>query len=193
MIQTETRPIGNEISVHTGSCFAPMVYYLACPYRAGSEAVEEQRLRIANSAMRALLEDDYLVFSPLSHSAPPLDDVNQGAYDWLGLDLAILDRCDALIVLTVPGWRTSEGVTREIAAAERAGMPVLYAVAHQDILYVVSGPPCRDKAWRDHWLGPITLVEWLVGLAGAGDLKACAFCGTTLDGDNIGAHIRDCW
>ena len=85
----------------------------------------------------------------------------QGAYDWLGLDLAILDRCDALIVLTVPGWRTSEGVTREIAAAERAGMPVLYAVAHHG--HRCTSSPARPAGTRRGGITGWDLLLWSSG------------------------------
>ena len=193
MIQTETRPADKGIGVPKDTMYAPMVYYLACPYRAHA-ALMEQRESIANKAAAALLADDYLVFSPLSHSVPLDGDLR--SYDWLGLDLAILARCDGLIVLTVPGWRTSEGVTREIAAAEKAGMPVLYATMMSDgILLVNSVPRCRDKAWRDKWLAPVVRILWLESEDGVDHpaFKACGYCGEPVASDHVDAHIRDCW
>jgi hypothetical protein len=45
---------------------------------------------------------------------------------WMVQDIAILRKCDRLMVLTLDGWDTSKGVTEEIQLAHRLHMPVTY-------------------------------------------------------------------
>ena len=44
---------------------------------------------------------------------------------WLSGDLALMARCDA--VWAIGGWRESEGARRELAEAERMGIPRLFS------------------------------------------------------------------
>ena len=46
---------------------------------------------------------------------------------WLAGDLAMLARCD--VVLMLPGWEASQGATAEHGYAISRGIPVLYDVA----------------------------------------------------------------
>lgn len=45
---------------------------------------------------------------------------------WLRHDLAILARCDRLIVLQLEGWEQSEGLRREIEFATEKNIPIEY-------------------------------------------------------------------
>ena len=173
------------------------LYYVACPYSAGTDCVMRQRAEIASRATASLLASGYRAFNPLSHSVP-MDEYLDG-YDWLDIDIDILMRCQGLIVLAVPGWRSSVGVTREIAAARRAGLPVLYAMPNDGVLFVGATPPNRDKRWWDNWLAPIEDATWLVDCEsdagvfnGAGE-RRCGFCGESIAFDRIDGHIRECW
>ena len=196
MVATETRPRENDVQLDPAMRFQPQLYYVACPYRAGSAALMKQRLGIASAASAALLADGYYAFSPLSHSVAIEDDL--GAYDWLPLDLAILGRCDGVIVLTLPGWRSSDGVGREIALAEIAGIPVLYAVARGGKLIVANRPPANDKDWRNNWLTLGRGIEWVSGRAAiefesSDEIKMCGFCGEGLTHEHVDKHIIECW
>jgi hypothetical protein len=41
----------------------------------------------------------------------------------------VLRRCDRLVVLRIPGWRESRGVTLEIEFAQTAGIPIEFVEA----------------------------------------------------------------
>ena len=102
--------------------------YLAAPYRHKDPAVVEQRVQRINAAAAQLMEGGDFVFSPISHSHPiamagnlPTD----WTY-WEKYDRAMLETCCRLVVLTLPGWTESEGVTAEIDIAAELGLPVTY-------------------------------------------------------------------
>lgn len=100
---------------------APKIY-LACPYSVrGSghnKAWEILRFECANIAAMRLINLGLKVFSPISHSHPisltqPHDELN--THDlWLGQDKAFYeDWANLLVILTLPGWYVSHGVTVE--------------------------------------------------------------------------------
>jgi hypothetical protein len=47
-------------------------------------------------------------------------------------------RCDLVVV--VPGWETSGGTLKEIAEAERLGIPVFYWLRDEDVLCAFGDP-----------------------------------------------------
>lgn len=103
--------------------------YLAAPYsHKDPEVVEARVAHIAKAAARLLLDTGHNVFSPISHSH--LIHVLAGlAGDWefwCKIDTDWLERCDEVVVLTLPGWRESVGVTAEIKIAKGLGLPIRY-------------------------------------------------------------------
>jgi hypothetical protein len=104
-----------------------MVHYLASPYRSHAQG-REQAYRDAVDAAARLLRGGAVVFSPIVYghalqesSGEVLDEAG-----WLGVDLAILAECDSLLVVMMPGWRESDGVTDEIKHAVEREMPISY-------------------------------------------------------------------
>jgi len=104
--------------------------YLACPYTAPTLQEMKARVAEATKAAAALMLDGYNVFSPLTHSDPIADvlgeDNRLNHSFWLLRDFQILERCDELHVLKLPGWDTSYGVKLEILKAHDCGIPVFY-------------------------------------------------------------------
>lgn len=102
--------------------------YLAAPYSHPDPAVRCARFNAINNAAGALMRTGHLVFSPISMGHP----INEacgftGAWKfWEALDRAYLNASRELIVLKLPGWETSVGVTAEIAIAKELGIPVSY-------------------------------------------------------------------
>lgn len=45
---------------------------------------------------------------------------------WRAIDLATLKHCEWMIVLKMPGWENSVGITAEIEAAKAVGMHIRY-------------------------------------------------------------------
>lgn len=106
--------------------------YLACPYTSKaphSGAWEAVRFQLANIAAMAFIRQGAIVFSPLSHSHPiaMTQPATKNTHSlWLSQDLAFLDRSDVMIILDLPGARTSFGVGREIQFCEETQKPYFY-------------------------------------------------------------------
>jgi hypothetical protein len=62
----------------------------------------------------------------MSHPISEFTDISTGFEFWEKLDLMVIDRCDGVIVATLPGWDTSVGVTAEVIHAQETGKPVIY-------------------------------------------------------------------
>lgn len=102
--------------------------YLAGPYSHPDPKVVEERYNKHIEYLAKLLQAGLVVFSPIAHwhvvahnyTLPKTWDF------WRTLDLAILARCDSLIVLQLPGWKESVGTTAEIEFAKLNDKPIEY-------------------------------------------------------------------
>ena len=94
--------------------------YIASPYTKGDVAVNvRESLKVGDQ----LITLGFIPFCPLvSHFQHLL--FPRPYEDWLRLDLAWIDRCDAL--LRLPG--ESSGADREVAYAKQTGKPIFYSV-----------------------------------------------------------------
>lgn len=100
--------------------------YLACPYSHPDHEIMEARHHLVNRMAFELHKRGRMVYSPLTHNIP-LIKLNGGKgtwEEWGNFDLAMLSRCNELIVLTVPGWQDSKGVACEIAHAKKLELPI---------------------------------------------------------------------
>jgi hypothetical protein len=96
--------------------------YLASPYTHTDPGVREERFDAACRAAATLIRAGHHVFSPVAHSHPiaryglPLD-----WQFWESFDRRVLEMCDEVVVLTLPGWEDSVGVRAEIQLARDLG------------------------------------------------------------------------
>ena len=129
MLQPVPNP-GHDLALLFGQAEAgrmPPLQYLAQPYSHPNPEVTAARAAAAVSATVWLIGQGHVVYSPIAQSqaleaagaAPPAG--------WYGYDLAVLRRCQGLIILQLPGWQQSAGVRMETAAALALGLPVSYA------------------------------------------------------------------
>lgn len=114
-----------------------MLLYLASPYTPkGVFLSEDQKQRIKHERFVEVckvaaeyMKREYEVFCPIAHSHPiefhGMDKPESEAF-WLKQDFAILERCQALVVVQLPGWEKSSGVAKEMAFATKLGIPVIY-------------------------------------------------------------------
>ena len=108
-----------------------MITYLAAPFWHHEEDIREERLEIVNKVVAKLVEQGEIIFSPLTYSdalkrhLPISFQVNQKF--WYDFDLAMLAKCDKLVVLMLEGWEESEGVTAEIEFARENNIGIFYA------------------------------------------------------------------
>jgi nucleoside 2-deoxyribosyltransferase len=122
--------------------------YLASPYTHSDVQVREWRFREACRAAAGLLRAGITVFSPIAHSHPIAAFGMPTSWDfWSQVDRDYLSRCDALAVLTLPGWRESVGVQAEIGLAGQLGLPVVF-VAPSDLDLEDRDPPHLDELRR---------------------------------------------
>jgi len=103
--------------------------YLSCPYSHPNKAIRMHRVLCADEKAAELMEDGYLVFSPLSHSHSISEYCEVGPQDhdfWLRQDLWILRICDEIHVLCLEGWLDSKGLIKEVDLALELGMSIIY-------------------------------------------------------------------
>ena len=104
-----------------------MNIYLAAPYSHPDSAVREERAVAATLAAAYLMSEGHTVFSPLSHghAISATGQVGTDHETWRGLNDALLQWCEAVYLLQLPGWEASLGVGHELAAAEALGKSVV--------------------------------------------------------------------
>jgi hypothetical protein len=107
----------------------PPVIYLGCPYSHPSRETRSDREEIATVVAARIAQAGYAVFSPITHGPALANHLPMGVshshHFWMAQCLPILERCDMLFILPLPGWRNSRGLSEEIALAYSAGKPVV--------------------------------------------------------------------
>jgi hypothetical protein len=100
--------------------------YLASPYTLYHDGLDAAANAVAAVA-GDLRERGVCAISPIAHShavarAAGLDPTDHEL--WMELDRNLIRVCDALLVVCLPGWMTSKGVTEETKIFEQRGKPV---------------------------------------------------------------------
>ena len=102
-----------------------MLSYLAAPYAHKDPAIRHFRYEMITAVAAKLIQEGTFVFSPITHNIPLKCYGLSGDWEkWEKFDLTYLGRCDQLIVLKLPGWEASKGVSAEIAFAEKHQIPI---------------------------------------------------------------------
>jgi hypothetical protein len=113
--------------------------YLSSPYSHQTEQIRNYRFEQACKATALLLraQPDWNVFSPIAHSHPlHVHGGLAGNWDfWSKVDYDYIDRCDIVVVLALPGWKESTGVTEELVYANQHGKHVIFMVPNSDGTY----------------------------------------------------------
>jgi hypothetical protein len=102
--------------------------YLASPYSHPDPEIRHARFEAVNHAAADLMKQGEIIFSPISHSHIIARDHDLPAdWDfWERIDIEFIKKCDALLVLMLPGWKQSKGVQAEIRLARLINIPVKY-------------------------------------------------------------------
>ena len=109
--------------------------YLASPYSHPQEDVERDRYRLTSLATMHLISVGMNVYSPICYSHPLIETDRQlgSSRDasairqfefWRSYDLHMLSLSSRVLVLQLPGWDTSRGVSAEMQFALLRGIPV---------------------------------------------------------------------
>lgn len=124
------------------------VVYVAGPFRAASKHVPGQQdsWGIQSNVMRAMelaLEVWRLGAAAVTPHANTMFFQNAAPDDvWLDGDLAILAKCDALLM--TPDYERSSGARAELEFAKQRGMTVFYAIEEVKAWLVSE----RERVWR---------------------------------------------
>ena len=102
------------------------IYFIACPYSDPDSNVVEMRFQECTKIAAELALKGIATYSQITITHP----INQylatqnKKIAWSPIDMEFLNRCDGLIVLTLPGWEKSSGVAAEIQFMKDKGLPV---------------------------------------------------------------------
>ncbi len=106
--------------------------YLATPYSKHKAGIHMAFIE-ASVAASKLLVAGVKVYSPIAHTHPLAiyGNIDPLAHDiWIPFDEAMMQACEALIVLEMDGWQESKGITHEIDFFVMRGKPVYYLPAN---------------------------------------------------------------
>ena len=102
--------------------------YLAIPYSSDNALIREYRFQLANKIAAKLMNNGYLVFSPISHTHPIAiaGNLPKDWEYWKNFDKAYLNYCHKIIIIMAEGWKESKGVQGEIEIAKELGLEIEY-------------------------------------------------------------------
>lgn len=108
--------------------------YLATPYWHEDAEVRSARVMQAIFITRALIRAGQAVFSPIAHSDALNNPDKTGFFhplpltngQWVDLDLFYIKSCKFMLVAQIEGWRTSEGIKREVEFCRFNCIPTFY-------------------------------------------------------------------
>ena len=103
--------------------------YLASPYSHSNISVRYKRYECVLQVAARLIKEGQLVFCPVVHTHPINIILGSEYWDfsrWKEFDLAMLDKCDELVIVRIPGWETSKGVTEETRYARQWDIPIRF-------------------------------------------------------------------
>ena len=100
--------------------------YLASPYSAPNKGLVQIRFDAVEQQTALLLKNRMSVYSPIVHCHALADkyDLPTDAKFWQNYNYDMVERVDALWILTIDGWFTSLGVQGEVDHAFACGIPV---------------------------------------------------------------------
>ena len=100
--------------------------YLASPYHHNNPRIMQIRYEQACEATADLIKSGEVIFSPIAHNhwLAIIYDMPRDHQFWLDYNLAILRRCDVLLILTLEGWKESRGIAAESTFAAQHHIPI---------------------------------------------------------------------
>ena len=104
------------------------IEYLGLPYSDDDPDVENWRAEVSNAVAVDLTKQGRIIFAPISawhHLARKYELPGTFEY-WLKLDEEFIKASKRLLIITLPGWKESTGVTGEIKLAKKHYIPIGY-------------------------------------------------------------------
>ena len=114
--------------------------YLASPYSHKNPDIQERRYEATCAATARLIKNGDCVFSPIVHGhvLAVKFKLKTDAETWKWYNTMIINRCNALWVLALPGYTKSFGVNYEINYAQERGLHVKVIMPTEEELQLVK-------------------------------------------------------
>ena len=114
--------------------------YLASPYSSGGEMSMDEYYEEAVRACEYLINSGLSVWSPIvyCHMISIAYDMPKDFDFWCSYCLPFLRKCDMFLVLAIPGWNKSTGVSKEMDIARELNLQIMYAVPTKDGRYRIT-------------------------------------------------------
>lgn len=117
-----------------------MTYYLASPYE-GYEGTREEAYQLALNNVGFLARNGISVFSPIVYGYHLHNHLPEWTHEqWMIFDLPFMRICSGIIVLMIPGWLQSDGVSEEILEFSSEGKPQIYMESMELPLQFLNRP-----------------------------------------------------
>jgi hypothetical protein len=102
--------------------------YVASPYSHPDKKIQEERYVLVSKACAELVSKGYIAFSPITygHTLIGFKDMPGDWKFWNNFCISFLEKCETMIVLTIPGWEESVGIKEEIEFAKKNNIKVFY-------------------------------------------------------------------
>jgi hypothetical protein len=102
------------------------IEYLAIPYTDPDEKIRDYRAEISDIVCADLMNQGRVIFAPISscHHIAKKYDLPKDWDFWKNIDEQFIRASKKLLVITLPGWEESTGVTAERKIAQDAGIPI---------------------------------------------------------------------
>ena len=115
------------------------LYYLASPYshvnekntlwnKLKAKITRYRRFKAVTDAAVHLIKQGYTCIEPIAmcHYKSVKYDLPTGYSFWQKRDRWFIRKCEGIVVLTLKGWKESEGVSDEVKFARAKGLDVIY-------------------------------------------------------------------
>ena len=133
MIKKSTKKLWAELDVHTQTIITNTVdyqklIYLAVPYTHKYKSVREDRFQLVSEVSGLLANLKVANVSPITQSHVQSLFVKIGTTweTWKHIDTILLNSCDELWILCLPGWRDSIGVNAEYIIAKNLKLQIRF-------------------------------------------------------------------
>ena len=116
----------------------PGLTYVAAPYTHDDPGMVETRKAAVDIWAAALMNMGVPALSPLSYESALKDwGISiMPAEEWYRFDRQLMQTCDRIVIMGLPGWEQSRGVSIEIAHAQENDMPIyLNGLAQEDRIW----------------------------------------------------------
>ena len=104
------------------------VIYVASPYSSKDDAQRVKNFELVTQYVAFMVSEGYTAISPITYGHLLLDYQDMpGDYEfWQNFCISLLGKCDAMVIIKLPGWQESVGIKDEARYADENGIPIYH-------------------------------------------------------------------